>query len=120
MANVLVLAESRGGAPRKVAFETLAAARPLADASTGEVVKWEPFVGQNFGRRLRAWVRPLHTGEAGGIVGQGLAGVGSAGATVLVWTGVSLAWRRLRSFRRRRVPRLGAPAARAGQEVSAD
>ena len=94
--------------------------RLVLDASTGEVVKWEPFVGQNLGRRLRAWVRPLHTGEAGRIVGQGLAGVGSAGATVLVWTGVSLAWRRLRSFRRRRVPRLGEPAARAGQEVSAD
>ena len=92
----------------------------VLDASTGAVVKWEPFTGQNLGRRLRAWVRPLHTGEAGGIVGQALAGVASAGATVLVWTGLSLAWKRFRSFRRRRVPRLGEPAVQAGQEVSMD
>ena len=37
MADILAFAESRGGAPRKVAFETLAAARKLADAEGGEV-----------------------------------------------------------------------------------
>jgi electron transfer flavoprotein alpha subunit len=37
MANVLAFAESRGGAPRKVALETIAAARALADAASGEV-----------------------------------------------------------------------------------
>jgi len=92
----------------------------VLDASTVDVVKWEPFAGQNLGRRLRAWVRPLHTGEAGGIVGQALAGVASAGATVLVWTGLSLAWRRLRSFRRRSVSTEAGPAVRASQEVSTD
>ena len=35
MANVLVYAETRAGAPRKVAFEALTAARALADASGG-------------------------------------------------------------------------------------
>ena len=92
----------------------------VLDASTGDIVKWEPFAGQNLGRRLRAWVRPLHTGEAGGITGQAMAGVASAGATVLVWTGLSLAWRRLRNSRRRRVSRVAGPAVQAGQEVSAD
>ena len=92
----------------------------VLDASTGDIVKWEPFAGQNLGRRLRAWVRPLHTGEAGGITGQAMAGVASAGATVLVWTGLSLAWRRLRNSRRRSVSRATGPAVQAGQEVSAD
>jgi uncharacterized iron-regulated membrane protein len=92
----------------------------VLNASTGEIVKWEPFAGQNLGRRLRAWVRPLHTGEAGGITGQAVAGIASAGATVLVWTGLLLAWRRLRSSRRRGVSREAGPAVRASQEVSAD
>ena len=37
MANVLAFAESRGGALRKVALETVTAARALADAAGGEV-----------------------------------------------------------------------------------
>ncbi|HEY7407708.1 MAG TPA: hypothetical protein VH638_05535, partial [Gemmatimonadaceae bacterium] len=37
MANVLAFAESRGGELRKVALETLTAARTLADAAGGEV-----------------------------------------------------------------------------------
>ena len=37
MANVLVFAEARGGELRKVALEAMAAARQLADASSGEV-----------------------------------------------------------------------------------
>jgi uncharacterized iron-regulated membrane protein len=92
----------------------------VLNASTGKVVKWEPFAGQNLGRRLRAWVRPLHTGEAGGIAGQAVAAVASAGATVLVWTGLSLAWRRLRNARRRTISRNPEPALQTSQEVSAD
>jgi uncharacterized iron-regulated membrane protein len=34
------------------------------DASTANIVSWEPFAAQDLGRRLRAWVRPVHTGEA--------------------------------------------------------
>jgi uncharacterized iron-regulated membrane protein len=92
----------------------------VLDGSTGEVVKWEPFAGQNLGRRLRAWVRPLHTGEAGGIAGQAAAALASAGATVLVWTGLSLAWRRLFRFRRRRIARDAGPALQGSREVSPD
>ena len=92
----------------------------VLNASTGVVLKWEPFADQNLGRRLRAWVRPLHTGEAGGITGQAVAGVASAGSTLLVWTGVALAWRRLRSSRRRSVSGEAGGAVRASQEVSAD
>jgi uncharacterized iron-regulated membrane protein len=64
------------------------------DAVTAAVVKWEPYASYNLGRTLRAWVRPVHTGEAGGVVGQMVAALTSAGGVVLVWTGLALAWRR--------------------------
>ena len=92
----------------------------VLDPVTAEVVKWEPFAGQNMGRRLRAWVRPLHTGEAGGLVGQTIAFLASAGGAVLVWTGIALAWRRFRSWRRRAGSSEVILAPKASQEVSAD
>ena len=46
------------------------------------------------GQRIRSWLRFAHTGEVYGFVGQTIAGVASAGAIVLVWTGLALAWRR--------------------------
>jgi len=92
----------------------------VLDAVTADVVKWEPFAGQNMGMRLRAWVRPLHTGAAAGLVGQTIASLASAGGTVLVWTGVALAWRRFRGWR----GRAGLPEAilapESRREVSAD
>src|SRR5262245_41945319 len=33
---------------------------------TGEEVRWEPFSSNSRGRRVRAWMRFAHTGEAGG------------------------------------------------------
>jgi uncharacterized iron-regulated membrane protein len=92
----------------------------VLDPVTADVVRWEPFAGQNLGRRLRAWVRPLHTGEAGGIAGQAVAMVASAGATLLVWTGIALAWRRFRTWRRRAALSAIAESLRPRQEVSAD
>jgi uncharacterized iron-regulated membrane protein len=64
------------------------------DRASGEVVTWQPYASQSAGRKARAWMRWLHTGEAGGLIGQTLAGIASAGASVLVWTGLALAWRR--------------------------
>jgi uncharacterized iron-regulated membrane protein len=64
------------------------------DAVTAAVVQWEPYASYNLGRTLRAWVRPVHTGEGGRVVGQGIAALASAGGVVLVWTGLALAWRR--------------------------
>jgi uncharacterized iron-regulated membrane protein len=64
-------------------------------AASGEVVRFEPFAAQTLGRRLRSISRFAHTGEVLGLPGQTLAGIASAGAVVLVWTGLSLAWRRL-------------------------
>lgn len=65
------------------------------DAGTAAVLQWEPYASANLGRRLRAWVRPVHTGEAVGFWGQGLAMLASAAGVVLVWTGLALAWRRV-------------------------
>jgi uncharacterized iron-regulated membrane protein len=72
---------------------------------SGELVKWEPFSGNNAGRRLRSWIRFSHTGEAGGIAGETIAAVASLGAVFLAWTGISLAIRRLWAAvaRRRRI-----------------
>ena len=67
-----------------------------------EVMRWEPFQTQTLGRRLRSYARFAHTGEAFGIVGQTIAGIASAGAVVLVWTGVTLALRRFAAWRKRR------------------
>jgi uncharacterized iron-regulated membrane protein len=71
------------------------------DAATGGVINWEPFADYNLGRTIRIWVRPVHTGEAGGFMGQFIAALASTGGAVLVYTGLALAWRRLWQFVKR-------------------
>lgn len=84
-----------GGQPYKRAALTL-------DRKTGEVARWEPFSSGSPGRRLRVLLRFAHTGEVLGPIGQTLAGLASAGAALLVFTGLSLALRRLAAWRTRR------------------
>jgi uncharacterized iron-regulated membrane protein len=69
------------------------------DAITGHVVKWEPYDESSRGQKLRGWFRFAHTGELAGLPGQLVAGVASAGGALLVWTGLSLALRRLVGWR---------------------
>jgi uncharacterized iron-regulated membrane protein len=64
------------------------------DRATGEVVKWEPYSNSSPGRKLRSYLRGLHTGEALGSIGQTIAGLASLGGCFLVWTGFAMAWRR--------------------------
>lgn len=64
------------------------------DPATAEILKWEPFSDINTGRRVRVWIRYLHTGEAGGWFGQLIAGLASLGGLFLVWTGLALSYRR--------------------------
>ena len=92
-----------GGQPHKRSQLTL-------DIKTGETVRWEPFSSNTTGRRLRSFLRFAHTGEVGGIVGQTIAALVSAGAAVLVWTGLALAWRRFRSWRAKRTVGESLPA----------
>ena len=71
------------------------------DTATGDVAKWEPYGDQNSGRRLRTWVRFTHTGETGGFIGQFIGFIACIGGAFLVWTGFSLALRRMQNWRRR-------------------
>ncbi len=92
---VFTIDQGSGGQPQKRAQLTL-------NRATGEVVRWEPFSSMTLGRKLRMGLRFAHTGEVAGIVGQTIAGVVSAGASVLVYTGLALTWRRFRSWQVRR------------------
>jgi uncharacterized iron-regulated membrane protein len=79
------------------------------DRATAAVVRWDAFDQQTTGRRLRTFLRFAHTGEYFGVAGQTVAGIASAGGVVLVWTGISLALRRLRGWRVRRQIRVESP-----------
>lgn len=67
---------------------------------SGEVAKQETYADYNSGRKLRTWLRFLHTGEALGLWGQLVAAIASLGGVFLVYTGFALSWRRF--FPRRR------------------
>jgi uncharacterized iron-regulated membrane protein len=84
-----------GGQPHLRGTLTMAAA-------SGEVSSWAPFSDQSPGRRLRSILRFAHTGEAGGLTGQTIAGLVSAAGAVLVYTGLALSCRRFMTWRRRR------------------
>jgi uncharacterized iron-regulated membrane protein len=83
---VLTVDEGTGGQPQYRGTLTVA-------SSTGAVLEWEGFSSQTPGRRARSWLRFIHTGEAGGLAGQTLAGLASFAAVILVYTGLSLAWK---------------------------
>ena len=83
-----------------------------------EVAKWEPFSQLTPGRRLRSYLRFAHTGEVFGLAGQTVAGLASAGGALLVWTGLSLAWRRWRAWARRRSNDVDGVAAPTGAAVA--
>lgn len=67
----------------------------VLERATGDVASWQPFASQTPARQARSWVRFLHTGEALGIAGQTIAGLVSLTSLVMVWTGLTLAYRRL-------------------------
>jgi uncharacterized iron-regulated membrane protein len=85
------------------------------DSSTGAIQSWAPFSDQSPGRKARSILRFAHTGEAAGLTGQTIAGLVSAAAVVLVYTGLALSWRRLFAWIRRR---RGVPAAVSRTEVN--
>jgi uncharacterized iron-regulated membrane protein len=96
--------------PVTVAVDRGNGARPdkrsqlMIDLRSGRVVEHKTYAQQEPGQKARAWLRWIHTGEAGGLIGQLVAMFASAGAVVLVWTGISLALRRFARVLR------GAPA----------
>lgn len=80
---------------RRDARPRFAAIQLTIDATTGQVLRRESYDDQTRGRRVRSWLRYLHTGEALGWPGQLAVALASLGAVVLAWTGFSLAWTRL-------------------------
>ncbi len=81
----------RAGQPQRTGYLTV-------DAATGAVREWESFADDTPGRRAQQFLRYAHTGEYWGLGGQLLAGLFTLAATVMVWTGLSLAVRRARRF----------------------
>jgi uncharacterized iron-regulated membrane protein len=75
---------SDGTRPNQISRMTL-------DRKTGAVLRWQTYATENPGQQVRSWVRWIHTGEAGGIVGQTVAVLTSIGSILLVWTGISMA-----------------------------
>jgi uncharacterized iron-regulated membrane protein len=71
---------------------------------TGDEVRWEPFSGNTRGRKIRAWMRFAHTGEAGGLLGQSVASAASLGGVFLACTGIALAIRRFLALRSKAKP----------------
>jgi uncharacterized iron-regulated membrane protein len=66
----------------------------VLDRVHGNIVTWTPFSDYSAGRKARNIIRFLHTGEALGLVGQTIAGLVSLFATVMVWTGLALTYRK--------------------------
>jgi len=89
---------SIGGQPAMVYNMTL-------DGADGTVTDWRTFADSSPGSRARSNIRFLHTGEVFGFAGQTIAGLASVAGSVLAYTGLALAWRRLilPLFRRRRI-----------------
>lgn len=84
---LLTVDRGNGGQPGK-------RTQVLLDRSTGAVLSQEAATS-------RIWNRFIHTGEAAGLAGQIVAAIASLGGALLVWTGLSLALRRLFKFTRR-------------------
>jgi uncharacterized iron-regulated membrane protein len=95
-----------GGQPQKRGTFTI-------DRARDDVSRAEMFADQSTGRRWRSILRFAHTGEVGGLVGQTVAGAVSAVSLVLAYTGLALAWRRLRAWLARRKAKTPAAAAAA-------
>lgn len=84
----VVIDEGTGGEPLKK--RTL-----ILHRNSGEILKVDSFADRSRGSWVVGYFRWLHTGEALGIVGQTIAGIVSALAVLMTWTGLALAWRRL-------------------------
>ncbi|HEY1895101.1 MAG TPA: PepSY-associated TM helix domain-containing protein [Terracidiphilus sp.] len=80
--------KSIGGQPEQ-------ASQLVINRQSGHVEAIKRFSDNNAGRKLRAWARFLHTGEEFGVAGELIAAIACIGAVMLVWTGLSMALRRL-------------------------
>jgi uncharacterized iron-regulated membrane protein len=72
------------------------------EAETAAVSKWEPYAERNSAQQIRSWFRFMHTGESFGLPGQIIGFIACIGGAFLVFTGLSLAVRRLGGYVRGR------------------
>ena len=79
----------RTGQPQKTGTLTI-------DAATGNTLSWQSFADETPSHRAQEFLRYAHTGEYWGIAGRVVAALCSLAAALMVWTGLSLALRRLR------------------------
>lgn len=87
------------------------------DRASGQLRSREAFADLNLGRRVRTWLRFVHTGEYYGIPGQTIAGLASAGGVLLVYTGIALSLRRFFAWRTRKSRQALAQPATAAYDV---
>jgi uncharacterized iron-regulated membrane protein len=94
------------GAPVTVSLDcTTAPGNPVPaarDRSSRQLLRVDDSAAPSLGNRFRLLVRFGHTGERWSLVGQTIAGLASAAAAMLVWTGIALTWRRFRAWQLRR------------------
>lgn len=70
----------------------------------GDILSRSGYEDLTTGRKVRTWMRFLHTGQALGWPGQLAAGIACLGSLLLIYSGFALSWRRF--FGRRRVSHL--------------
>ena len=92
---VLTVDEGFAGQPQKRRTLTF-------DRATASLARNEGFEALSAGRRARSWLRFAHTGEFYGLTGQTVAGIASAGGSLLAFTGLALALRRFWSWIQRK------------------
>jgi uncharacterized iron-regulated membrane protein len=108
--TMIVRLPARAGGPVSLSmsdrayWNSFARSTLTLDGTSGAEIRWEPYDKNSLGQKVRGWLRFAHTGELGGLPGEALAGLASAGGAFLVWTGVSLALRRFAAWRARRKP----------------
>jgi uncharacterized iron-regulated membrane protein len=74
----------------------------VLDRSSGNIVRSERFEDMDKGIQARLWMRFVHSGEYYGFAGQTIAGIASAAAITLVYTGLALTFRRCAARTRHR------------------
>ncbi len=94
--HIFHIDNGNGGEPQKRVSLVL-------DEKTGEIIREQKFEDLSSYRKIRSYIRFLHTGEVYGLVGQTLAGIASLLACILVYTGISLSFRRWKNYKARQI-----------------
>lgn len=93
-ANIVFTIDEAGNLPN-------ARSRLTLDRNSSQLIHWEPFASNPRGRQWRRYARYIHTGEILGLPGEAIVFLTCIGVMAMVWTGLSLALRRLAASRKR-------------------